>query len=154
HGDVAVLGGDVVDDPLADQDPPFADLLEAGEHPERGRLAAARRPDQDHELLVLDLDVEVLDDGDVGRVALDYVVISYGCHLFIPSPSRRSCQLRPCPTPNSIYLLLICKSGLSACEVEPRTTRLVPSGDGESTLLPPMRSINMRAASLPFSTIG
>src|SRR5256885_16236418 len=66
HGDVAVLGGDVVDDAVADQDLPFGDRLQPGEHPERGRFAAAGRTDKDHELLVLDVDVEVLDDRDVG----------------------------------------------------------------------------------------
>ena len=35
------------------------DLLEPGDHPERGRLAAAGRADEDHELAVGDLEVEL-----------------------------------------------------------------------------------------------
>src|SRR5205807_443014 len=111
HRDVAVLGGDVVDDPVADQDPPFADLLEPRQHAQRGGLAAAGGADEHHELLVFDLDVEVLDDREVRGVALDYVVISYRCHLFIPSPSTTSMpRARALPHNNSIYLLLIGKS--------------------------------------------
>src|SRR2546421_537097 len=41
HGDVAVARWDVVDDAIADPHRPFADVLEAGQHPQRGRLAAA-----------------------------------------------------------------------------------------------------------------
>ena len=39
-------------------------------------------------------------------------------------------------------------------EVEPRTTRLVPSGGGEVTALPCSRWIKRCAARRPFSTIG
>jgi hypothetical protein len=86
HRDVAVFGRDVVDDAVADQDLAFADRLQPGEHPKRGRLATPRRSNKDHELLVLDLDVEVFDDREVRRVALDDVVISYRSHLFSLSP--------------------------------------------------------------------
>jgi hypothetical protein len=64
HGDVAVFGRQVVDDPLADGDLPGRDLLEPGDHPERGRLAAAGWPDQDDELLVPNVEVHVLDRVD------------------------------------------------------------------------------------------
>ena len=64
HRDVAVLGRQVVDHPLADRDRAGADLLEPGDHAQRGRLAAARRPDQHDELLVLDHEVDVADRGD------------------------------------------------------------------------------------------
>ena len=36
---------------------PGSDLFEPGDHPQRRRLAASRRPDEDHELAVGDLDV-------------------------------------------------------------------------------------------------
>ena len=61
HGDVPLARGEVVDHALGDPDLALADLLEAGEHAQRGRLAAPRRSDEDHELAVLDLQVEVLD---------------------------------------------------------------------------------------------
>src|SRR5579864_332172 len=41
-----------------------------------------------------------------------------------------------------------------ASEVEPRTTRLVLRGAGETTVPPFMRSIRRRAARRPFSTMG
>ncbi len=61
HRDVAVLGREVIDQLAVDPQLPVADLLEAGDHPQRGRLAAARGPDQDHQLPVADLEVEILD---------------------------------------------------------------------------------------------
>ena len=67
HRDVAVDGVEVVDDLAADQDLARGRVLETRHHPQRRRLAAARRPDEDHELAVVDLQVEVV-DGD-GAVA-------------------------------------------------------------------------------------
>ena len=64
HRDVAVFGGHVVDHPLADADLAVGDLLQAGDHAQRGRLAAAGRADQHHELLVPDVQVQVVDGGD------------------------------------------------------------------------------------------
>jgi hypothetical protein len=58
HGDVAVLRGEVVDDPLADPHAPVRDLLEPRDHAQRRRLATAGGPDEDDELPVLDLEVE------------------------------------------------------------------------------------------------
>jgi hypothetical protein len=49
---------------LADRDPALGDGLEAGEHAEQRRLAAARRPDQNHELAALDRQADVVDGGD------------------------------------------------------------------------------------------
>src|SRR5207253_2473180 len=106
---------------------------------QRGRLTAARRTDEHHELLVLDLDVEVLDDGEVSGVALDDVVISYRCHL-LPIPSTESTRMlyeHPCPLMNnSIYLPLIRKSKFLTGAVELRTISLVLRGAGDSTDFP------------------
>ena len=55
HGDVAVFGRHVVDDPLADEDAPRGDLFQPRQQPQRGGLAAARRADQHQELLVFDI---------------------------------------------------------------------------------------------------
>ena len=63
HGHVPSARRDVVDDAVADEDPAARDLLESGEHPQRGRLAAARRADEDEELAVGDVDAEVVDGG-------------------------------------------------------------------------------------------
>ena len=62
HGDVALFRRHVVDDALADADLSRGDVLEPGDHPQQGRLAAARRPDQDDELAVADVDVDAVND--------------------------------------------------------------------------------------------
>jgi hypothetical protein len=61
HRDVPLLRREVVDDLVADPQLAVADLLEARDHAERGRLAAARRPDEDHQLAVLDREAQVED---------------------------------------------------------------------------------------------
>src|SRR4030088_125409 len=60
HGDVAVARRQVVDDAVADPDVAARDVLEARNHAQRRRLAAARRADQGHELLVGNLEIDVL----------------------------------------------------------------------------------------------
>ena len=50
HRDVAILGVDVVDHASIDGDLAAADVLEARQHAQQRRLAAARGSDQDHEL--------------------------------------------------------------------------------------------------------
>ena len=66
HRDVAVLGRQVGDVAVADADRAAVDVLEAGEHPQRGGLAAAGRADEDEELAVADLEVELVDGGASG----------------------------------------------------------------------------------------
>ena len=90
HRDVAVLRRHVVDDPVADEEAPVADLLEAGHAAQRGRLAAARGADQDEELAVLDLEVQVVDGDDVFAVPLVHVVERDGRHrTFAPVVNGR-----------------------------------------------------------------
>ena len=55
------FGGSVGDVPVADPDRARRHVLQAGEHAQRGGLAAPGRADQDQELAVLDLQVEVGD---------------------------------------------------------------------------------------------
>jgi hypothetical protein len=61
HGDIAVLGRDAVHHPVVDPQLARGDRLEPGDHAQGGRLAAAGRPEQDHELAVLDQQRHVLD---------------------------------------------------------------------------------------------
>src|SRR5215211_486376 len=89
HRDVPVLGGDVVHDALADPEDALGDVLEPRHHPERGRLAASRWADQDHELAVGDLEVHVVHGpGSVG-IDLRYVLKGDLGHRSAPSPSLR-----------------------------------------------------------------
>src|SRR5215470_15359160 len=57
YGDVAIFGREVVDKLVADVDFAGGDLFQAGHHPQRRGLAAARWSDEDDELLVVDLEV-------------------------------------------------------------------------------------------------
>jgi len=61
HRDVAVFRRAVVHLLAADLQLAFGDVLEPGDHPQRGRLAAARGADEDHELAVADLEVHLFD---------------------------------------------------------------------------------------------
>jgi len=70
HRDVALLRRQAVDHLIADDHLALADVLEAGDHPQRGGLPAARRADEDDELPVLDLEIEVLHGLGAVREAL------------------------------------------------------------------------------------
>src|SRR5262245_3203206 len=56
----------------ADRDGAAAEVLQAGNHAQRGRFPTAGRPDQDHELVIADGEIEIL-HGDDGAVALAHV---------------------------------------------------------------------------------
>jgi hypothetical protein len=58
HRDVPVLGGDMGDVPVAEQDPALVDLFQPGQHPQGRGLPAARGPDEHHELAVADLEID------------------------------------------------------------------------------------------------
>ena len=60
HGDIAVLGGNVVDQTVADVQFAFGDLFQTGDHAERRGLAAAGRADENDEFLILDVQAELL----------------------------------------------------------------------------------------------
>ena len=84
HGDVAVAGGHVVDDALADLDDALADLLEARHHAQRRRLAAAGRADENHELAVGDLQVHVRHGPRTVGIDLADVTERHARHLLLP----------------------------------------------------------------------
>ena len=68
HRDVAVLRRHHRDVAVADEHVAGVDRLEAGEHPQRRRLAAARWADQHEELAVFDLEVERVHGGTIEAV--------------------------------------------------------------------------------------
>ena len=85
------FGRELVDDAVADRDRRRrVMLLEPGDHAERGRLAAARRPDEDEELAVRDVDREVLDRVDASLVDLVDLFELHFSHVGPPSSSRDS----------------------------------------------------------------
>ena len=73
HGDVPVLGIEIVDQPVADVDVPAGHRNEAGNEIERRRLAAAGRADQSDELSVVDRQRNVV-DGQDRAITLDDVL--------------------------------------------------------------------------------
>ena len=74
HRDVAVLRRLAVDDVVADPQLAVGDVLEPGDHPQRRRLAAAGRADEDQELAVGDVEVELLDGLGPVREPLGHLV--------------------------------------------------------------------------------
>ncbi len=70
HRYVAVLGGDMVDDALADGDGAAADLLETRNHAQGGALSAAGGTDEDNELSITDVEADAIDGLDVAGINL------------------------------------------------------------------------------------
>ena len=90
HGDVPVPGLEVVDRAAVDPDRPPGHLLQAGDHPQRRRLAAARRPDQHQQLAVADLQLQGLHGhGPVRELLADAVQLNarHGPLLSLAPPS-------------------------------------------------------------------
>src|SRR5690606_34915561 len=58
HRDIAVFRGDVIDDLSVDRDLAFRYALEAGDHPQRCRLAATRRADERNEFPVGNMKID------------------------------------------------------------------------------------------------
>ncbi|OSN30136.1 hypothetical protein BV344_05597 [Pseudomonas syringae pv. actinidiae] len=71
HRDVARLGGDIVHADAVNHQFTGADLLQSGDHAQRRRFTAARWPDEDDELLVLNFEVEILHHVDL--VIVDFL---------------------------------------------------------------------------------
>ena len=94
HRDIAILRRDVVDDALADPERAVADLLEAGDHPEAGRLAATGRSDEHHEFAICDFEVEIVDREDV-TIFLGDMVERNGRHERTSTPPEHRGSLHP-----------------------------------------------------------
>ena len=62
---------------VVDEDVALVDLFETGEHPQTGRLAAARRADQDEEFAVSDFEVQRVDRG-TGAAGIDPARLTIG----------------------------------------------------------------------------
>ncbi len=84
HGDVAVGRLHVVDDTPADRDGAAGDGLEAGDHPEQGGLAAARRPEQHRERAVGNTERHALHGLDAAGVDLAHILQRHRGHVVLP----------------------------------------------------------------------
>ncbi len=71
HVDVALVGRHLLDGLALEQDASLGRDLEAGEHPQRRRLAAARRAEQREELAGGDRQVDRVDGGEVAEALAD-----------------------------------------------------------------------------------
>ena len=87
HGDVAILGGHVVDDAVADANGPLGDLLQPGDHPQRRALAAPAGADQHGKLGVGDVQVHRVHGGHVAGKDLRDVLKNDLCHG-LPRPRK------------------------------------------------------------------
>jgi hypothetical protein len=85
HGDIALLGRQRIDDAIVDPDLAGADVLEPGDHPQQGRLAAAGGADQHHELAVGDLDIDAVNHMVRAERLLD-AAYRYRRHGFLHRP--------------------------------------------------------------------
>ena len=85
HRDVAIHRRQFVDHIAVDRDVARSDRFEPRDHPQGRGLAAARRPDEHHELLVADLQVHVF-DGVYGVVELVDALEDDLSHTLLPQP--------------------------------------------------------------------
>ena len=72
HGKIALGGGQVVDDAVADGNRAIGDVLEAGNHAQQGGLTAAGRADEDEEFTGADIEIDAVDDLEAGIGLADF----------------------------------------------------------------------------------
>ena len=63
HGDVPILGVDIINNSFVNRDLARRYILQAGQHPEECRFTAARWANQDNKLAIQNLEVHALDNG-------------------------------------------------------------------------------------------
>ena len=79
------------DDPLAvDADLAAVDRLERVDAAQQRRLAAARRPDQAHDLVLVDVEVDALSTSFVAEPLVDVAELEEGRHCARIVPSGRA----------------------------------------------------------------
>ncbi len=82
HGDVAVLGGNFIHHPVADQHASVGHFLQPSQAPQGGRLAAARGAHQNQEFLIFDIQVQVVQSHKIAKL-LRHILVGYACHVFL-----------------------------------------------------------------------
>jgi hypothetical protein len=68
HRDVAVLGGHVVDEAIADPDLATGGLFEAGDHAQRSGFAATGGANEDEELAIDYVEADGVDSDDLAEL--------------------------------------------------------------------------------------
>jgi hypothetical protein len=84
------------DEPVADADRAGIGRQIAGDQPQRRRLAAARRAEQGHELVIPDVQIEIGDGSHLGLLAivLGQLFDAYARHQAV-TPARSTSRLVP-----------------------------------------------------------
>jgi len=77
HGDVALVGRPLVGDVAVKNDPAISRILQPGDHPENGRLAAPRWPEEHQQLPWVDFQTDVVHGQYATVVDLGHLVNSY-----------------------------------------------------------------------------
>ncbi len=155
HRDVAIARRHVVHDVAADPDLAVGDLLETGDHAQRGRLAAARGPDEHDELLIGDLEIDpfhclhaaIIDFDDFAnrnlghRLGVPSLVSGwrFSQAAFSPWWHRRSGRPRSSPSGRR-------RSEFGGKEASPLAAMILP----HSNTSPRIRSLTMRHARFTF----
>ena len=94
HGDAARARRHVVDDVAVDQELAGRGLLQARDDAQERRLAAARRPEQHHELAVAHLQADAVDSHHVAELFSDLVDSNRGHVDLLDVPGRASAAFR------------------------------------------------------------
>ena len=80
HGAPPVLGSHGIDSPSRDMDLSRRDLLQSRDHPKQRRFSTSRRPENDHEFVLLELRVHIMDDVGLAIQLVDCAQLDKG-HL-------------------------------------------------------------------------
>ena len=88
--DRPLVGGNAGDRLVGEEDLALGRLIEAGDHAQRGRLAAAGRAEHREELALLDLDAHVLDGDEVAERLGDVLDLDVVRHALLLVPAVRS----------------------------------------------------------------
>ena len=73
HGNVTVLGVEVIDDLTVDGNLATADVLQTCQHAKQGGLAAARGTDQHDEFAIMNIKTDAVNDLGLAKRLLDLV---------------------------------------------------------------------------------
>ena len=84
HGDIPILRPHVIDDAVANQDLSAGDVLETRYHSERRALAATRGSDEHHELVFVDVEIDLTNRFRAVVERLAQRVEPDSGHLFVP----------------------------------------------------------------------
>ena len=80
HGDVAILGSNVVDEFVADVELTVGDLFETSNHSQGGGFSAAGRTYENDKFLIFDVQAEIAYSSYAAGINLVNVFQSYACH--------------------------------------------------------------------------